>query len=182
MYLRQLWNFDNWTCILLPVVESPFFPGRTAFLKLGPDSAGVDPVLGCLFRKGWLLTSNDADLSLKHIILEFFPKVFGLNADESLDVEIAREKFHNLTKRTDRDIDGQFPRAEVAYGFVEVASEMMARSIRAVSEARGYAVSKHKMVSFGGAGGQPDVAFLGIRIVLTRWRFIYIIVVWYIFS
>ena len=141
------------------------------FFKVGPDSAAVDPEATCLFRKGGPLTSNDADLFLKHIIPEFFPKVFGLNADEPLHVEIVGEKFHEVRKRIDREVDGNLSPEEVAYGFMEVASEMMARSIRAVSEARGYTILKHNVVTFGGVGGQlvvAVVAFLGIKTVLIR--------------
>ena len=143
---------------------------ENGLFKVGPDSAAADPGPAA-YRKGGPLTLTDANLFLGRIIPEFFPKVFGPNADEPLDVEIVREKFYELTNRINRDINGNFSPEEVAYGFIEVANESMARPIRAVTEARGYAVSKHKMVSFGGAGGQHAVsvaASLGIGTVLIH--------------
>ncbi|GAA6049154.1 hypothetical protein JCM3770_003281 [Rhodotorula araucariae] len=43
---------------------------------------------------------------------------------------------------------------EVAFGFIKVANEIMARPIRALTEARGFSTSKHILAAFGGAGGQ----------------------------
>lgn len=41
---------------------------------------------------------------------------------------------------------------EVAYGFVKVAIEAIGRPIRSLTEGKGYALEKHTLSSFGGAG------------------------------
>ncbi|GMF27822.1 unnamed protein product [[Candida] boidinii] len=60
---------------------------------------------------------------------------------------------------------------EVAYGFITVANETMSRPIRQFTEARGFTTASHRLVSFGGAGGQHSVAIaasLGISTVLIH--------------
>lgn len=60
---------------------------------------------------------------------------------------------------------------EVALGFVSVANEAMCRPIRALTEARGFDVSKHVLASFGGAGGQHACAIakqLGMKTVFVH--------------
>lgn len=43
---------------------------------------------------------------------------------------------------------------EVAYGFIKIANETMTRPIRSLTEAKGHDSSKHRLSTFGGAGGQ----------------------------
>lgn len=43
---------------------------------------------------------------------------------------------------------------EVAYGFIRVANEAMARPIRNLTTMKGYDVTKHVLSCFGGAGPQ----------------------------
>lgn len=43
---------------------------------------------------------------------------------------------------------------EMIAGFITIANETMSRPIRTLTEARGFATSKHILASFGGAGGQ----------------------------
>lgn len=60
---------------------------------------------------------------------------------------------------------------EVAYGFLAVANETMTRPIRSITEAKGHDTSKHRLATFGGAGGQHAVAIaesLGIRQILVH--------------
>jgi 5-oxoprolinase (ATP-hydrolysing) len=81
---------------------------------------------------------------------EFFPKVFGANADLPLDAEVVRQKFQQLTA----DIgDGRTPE-EVAAGFLAIAVDKMANAIKKISLQRGYDVSEYTLCCFGGAGGQ----------------------------
>ena len=55
-------------------------------LKVGPESAGALPGPKC-YRHGGPLTITDANLLLGRIQPEFFPRVFGPNADEPLDAQ-----------------------------------------------------------------------------------------------
>lgn len=68
------------------------------------------------------------------------------------------EKFAELTAEINADnrANGrnEFTSVEVALGFLQVASEVMARPIRALTEARGFDTSDHILACFGGAGGQ----------------------------
>jgi 5-oxoprolinase (ATP-hydrolysing) len=60
---------------------------------------------------------------------------------------------------------------EVALGFIDVANEAMCRPIRALTEARGFDVSKHVLACFGGAGGQHACAIarqLGMKTVFVH--------------
>jgi 5-oxoprolinase (ATP-hydrolysing) len=55
---------------------------------------------------------------------------------------------------------------EVAYGFIRVAIEAMARPIRNLTTMKGFDVTKHFLATFGGAGPQFACAIaksLGMR-------------------
>jgi 5-oxoprolinase (ATP-hydrolysing) len=116
-----------------------------------------------------------------------FPQCFGPNEDQSLDPDASRIAFEELlqTIKTETGSDmtldemvraPHFPRPlassdvliasrrEQVYGFVTVANEAMARPIRTLTEARGFATSKHILASFGGAGGQHacEIAEVGL--------------------
>lgn len=143
---------------------------KNGLFVVGPESASSHPGPSC-YRKNGPLTVTDANLLLGRLIPEFFPKIFGPNEDESLDEEITRAKFVELTAEINKEIDSQLTVDEVAYGFIKVANETMARPIRQLTEARGHVVSQHRLVTFGGAGGQHAVAVaesLGIDTVLAH--------------
>jgi len=122
-------------------------------------------------RKGGPLTVTDANLFLGRLLPEFFPKIFGKNEDEPLDTEVTAKLFKELTDEINREHDGKMSREEVAYGFINIANEAMARPIRALTEARGYDTSHHRLATFGGAGGQHSCAIaerLGISQILIH--------------
>ncbi|GAV47860.1 hypothetical protein ZYGR_0I01560 [Zygosaccharomyces rouxii] len=143
---------------------------ENGLFRVGPDSATADPGPAA-YRKGGPLTITDANLLLGRLVPEFFPKIFGPNEDESLDLEATAKKFDELTEIINKDMSTQMSRDEVAFGFLKVANESMARPIRAITENKGHLVSKHRLVTFGGAGGQHAVAVaesLGIKEVLAH--------------
>jgi len=115
--------------------------------RVGPASAGADPGPAC-YGRGGPLTVTDANIMLGRIQPDYFPKVFGPNADGPLDADIVRAKFADLAREVGRDA------YEVAEGFFTVAVENMAAALKHVSVQRGYDVSKYTLVCFGGAGGQ----------------------------
>ena len=53
---------------------------------VGPESAGAEPGPVC-YRKGGHLAVTDANAALGRVIPEYFPKIFGPNEDQELDVE-----------------------------------------------------------------------------------------------
>jgi 5-oxoprolinase (ATP-hydrolysing) len=114
---------------------------------------------------------TDANLYLGRLLPEFFPKIFGKNEDEGLDSEASRKVLQELADQVNRETGKNLSADEVAYGFLTVANETMTRPIRSITEAKGHDTSKHRLATFGGAGGQHAVAIaesLGIRQILVH--------------
>ncbi|KAK3069742.1 hypothetical protein LTR53_011679 [Teratosphaeriaceae sp. CCFEE 6253] len=149
---------------------------RNGLFVVGPESAGAHPGPAC-YRKGGPLTITDANLFLGRLLPDFFPKIFGKKEDDGIDEQASQELFKELTGRINEEVagnDGQreaMTPDEVAYGFIKIANETMTRPIRSLTEARGHDTSKHRLATFGGAGGQHAVAIaeaLGIRQILVH--------------
>jgi 5-oxoprolinase (ATP-hydrolysing) len=121
--------------------------------RVGPDSAGANPGPAC-YRKGGPLTVTDCNVMLGKLTSDFFPPVFGPNADQPLDVETVRQKFQDLTDHINEVTSDTRTPEEVAEGFLYIAVENMANAIKKISVQRGYNVSRYALTSFGGAGGQ----------------------------
>jgi 5-oxoprolinase (ATP-hydrolysing) len=116
--------------------------------QVGPESAGADPGPAC-YRRGGPLTVTDANLLLGCIAADYFPSVFGPDANQPLDVDIVRQKFSDLAE----DVTAVTPES-VAEGFLAVAVESMANAIRKITIERGEDVRDFVLCSFGGAAGQ----------------------------
>ncbi|KAL4267288.1 Oxoprolinase family protein [Pleurotus pulmonarius] len=143
---------------------------RNGLFMAGPESAGAEPGPVC-YRKGGLLAVTDANLLLGRLIPDYFPKIFGKSEKEPLDHDASRAAFEPLVKEINASHENELSFDEVVYGFIKVANETMCRPIRALTEARGYATSKHVLASFGGAGGQHacEIAgLLGIKTILIH--------------
>lgn len=134
--------------------------------RVGPESAGADPG-PVSYGKGGHLAITDANLVLGRLIPEYFPKVFGENADQPLDKAAAISAFENLRQENNLDLTVE----EIAQGFVTVANEIMARPIREISIMKGHDIKTHSLACFGGAGGQHACAIardLGITKVIIH--------------
>ncbi|KAK8206535.1 hypothetical protein M8818_004368 [Zalaria obscura] len=148
---------------------------RNGLFVVGPESASAHPGPAC-YRKGGPLTITDANLFLGRLLPDFFPKIFGKKENEGLDSEASKKLFEELTQTINREIAGgnkdkEMTADEVAYGFIKIANETMTRPIRSLTEARGHDTSKHRLATFGGAGGQHAVAIaeaLGITQILVH--------------
>lgn len=148
---------------------------RNGLFVVGPESAGAHPGPAC-YRKGGPLTVTDANLFLGRLLPDFFPKIFGKNEDQGLDREASEQLFKELTAEIDKEVTGddrekKMSADEVAYGFIKIANETMTRPIRSLTEAKGHDTSKHRLATFGGAGGQHAVAIaesLGIKQILVH--------------
>lgn len=114
---------------------------------VGPESARAYPGPAS-YRNGGPLTVTDANLFLKRIDKNKFPKVFGPDQNQTMDDEIVADKFNELAQEIGISAH------EVASGFLDVAVETMASAIRKISIERGYDPKEFTLVSFGGAGGQ----------------------------
>ncbi|KAL1643079.1 hypothetical protein SLS58_005048 [Diplodia intermedia] len=147
---------------------------RNGLFVVGPESASAHPGPAC-YRKGGPLTITDANLFLGRLLPDFFPKIFGKNEDEPLDAEASKKLFEELTEKINKEVGGakekDMSMDEVAYGFIKIANETMTRPIRSLTEARGHDTSKHRLATFGGAGGQHAVAIaqaLGVSQILIH--------------
>ncbi|KAL4941187.1 hypothetical protein BDV06DRAFT_223341 [Aspergillus oleicola] len=126
---------------------------RNGLFVVGPESASSHPGPAC-YRKGGPLTVTDANLFLGRLIPDLFPKIFGKDENQSLDVDIVKDKFIALTNKINQDTGKTLTAEEVACGFLDVANEAMCRPIRALTEGKGYDIASHNLGVFGGAGGQ----------------------------
>ncbi|KAI0472581.1 5-oxoprolinase [Xylariaceae sp. FL0804] len=143
---------------------------RNGLFVVGPESVGAHPGPAC-YRKGGPAAVTDANLFLGRLLPDFFPKIFGPNEDEGLDVEASRRAIQELADHVNRETGRDMSPDEVAYGFITIANEAMTRPIRSITEAKGHDSSRHRLATFGGAGGQHAVAIadaLGIRQILVH--------------
>jgi len=135
-----------------------------ARLRVGPESAGANPGPAC-YRRGGPLTVTDANVLLGKIQPEFFPHVFGAEANKPLDKKTVTDKFAELSGQTG------LAKEALAEGFIRITVQQMANAIKKTSVARGYDVTAYLMQCFGGAGAQhaclvADV--LGIKQILIH--------------
>ena len=148
---------------------------RNGLFVVGPESAGAHPGPAC-YRKGGPLAVTDANLFLGRLLPDFFPKIFGKNEDEGLDASASEKLFKELTEQINKENshgkkEREMTPDEVAYGFIKIANETMTRPIRSLTEAKGHDTSRHRLATFGGAGGQHAVAIaeaLGIKQILVH--------------
>ncbi len=143
---------------------------RNGLFVVGPESAGAHPGPGC-YRKEGPATVTDANLFLGRLLPDFFPKIFGKNENEGLDVQASEKLLQELADKINKEDGKNMTADEAAYGFLTVANETMTRPIRSLTEAKGHDTSKHRLATFGGAGGQHAVAIaesLGIRQILVH--------------
>ena len=121
--------------------------------RVGPDSAGADPGPAS-YRRGGPLTVTDANLMAGKIQPRFFPKLFGASGNQSLDAEVAAEKFEELAQIIEKATGDERTPVQVAEGFLKIAVDNMANAIKRISIQRGYDVTEYTLNCFGGAGGQ----------------------------
>lgn len=116
-------------------------------LRVGPDSAGANPGPAA-YRRGGPLTVTDANVMVGKLLPDFFPRIFGPDADQPLDTRTVRSRFAALAAEI-----GCTPE-EAADGFIRIAVENMAQAIKKISVQRGHDVTGYALACFGGAGGQ----------------------------
>lgn len=86
-------------------------------------------------------------------------------------MEASRKVLQELADQVNKETGKNLTADEAAYGFLTVANETMTRPIRSITEAKGHDSSKHRLATFGGAGGQHAVAIadsLGIHQTLIH--------------
>jgi len=122
-------------------------------LTVGPDSAGADPGPAC-YGNGGPLAITDCNVVLGKLHPQYFPSIFGPEADQALLVDEVRERFAGLAKEIESATGRSRSVESLAEGFLAITADSMANAIKKISVERGYDVSTYTLVSFGGAGGQ----------------------------
>ncbi len=124
-----------------------------ARLRVGPESAAANPGPAS-YRRAGPLTITDANVLLGRIQPEFFPRVFGPAADESLDGDVVARRFAELAQRMTASTGRAITPEQAAGGALQIAVGSMANAVKRISVMRGYDVSAYTLQCFGGAGGQ----------------------------
>ena len=147
---------------------------ESGIFRVGPESAGAHPGPVC-YRKNGHLAITDANVVLGRVLPEYFPHIFGPHENEPLDVQGALQKMSEIQEQVNKHAaDSNVPEKsveEVAMGFIRVANEAMCRPIRALTQMRGYDITKHTLACFGGAGGQHACAIarnLGMKKIFVH--------------
>lgn len=101
---------------------------RSGSFVVGPESAGAHPGPAC-YRKGGPATVTDANVVLDRLLPQYFPKVFGTDERQALDVEASFRVLQALADQVnlfERESKGVrlWTVADVALGFVHVANEV----------------------------------------------------------
>ena len=124
-----------------------------ARLRVGPDSAGANPGPAC-YRRGGPLAVTDCNVMLGKIQPDFFPRVFGPQADQALDADIVRQQFKQLALEVNQATGLDMSAESLAEGFLSIAVGNMAEAIKRISVQQGHDVTTYALTVFGGAGGQ----------------------------
>lgn len=121
--------------------------------SVGPQSAGANPG-PCCYRRGGPLTLTDCNVMLGKIQPKFFPKTFGPQANQEIDMQTVKQHFQTLAEQIQQATGGKKTVEQVAEGYIHVAVENMANAIKKISVQRGYDVRQYVLNCFGGAAGQ----------------------------
>jgi 5-oxoprolinase (ATP-hydrolysing) len=139
------------------------FDGERA--RVGPDSAGAMPGPAGYGRNG-PPTVTDANIVLGRIQADHFPKTFGVNGTEALDIAASQRALAKLAQEM-----GLPSKEAAAEGFLAVAIENMAQAIKQISIGEGVDPAQYALSGFGGAGGQHACKVaeaIGVRTVLLH--------------
>jgi 5-oxoprolinase (ATP-hydrolysing) len=143
---------------------------NNGMLLVGPESSGADPGPVC-YRKNGYLSITDANLVLGRLIPGYFPKIFGPDANQPLDLFAARKAFESLAAEISKETSIIMSAEQLAQGFIDLANESMARPIREVSVMKGHDIKDHVLACFGGAAAQHACAIarkLGIKKIFVH--------------
>ncbi|GMG83421.1 hydantoinase B/oxoprolinase family protein [Paralimibaculum aggregatum] len=133
-------------------------------LRVGPESAGANPGPTC-YGRGGPLAVTDANVVTGRLRPEFFPAIFGPEANRPLDAGATRAAFEALAAEVGKPVE------ELAEGFLQIAVENMANAIKKISVQQGHDVTEYCLTVFGGAGAQHACAIadtLGMETCLVH--------------
>ena len=130
-------------------------------LQVGPESAGAQPGPAC-YGAGGPLTLTDVNLLLGYLQ----PARFEIPISRSE----AERRFEEIRHAIAQSGGTPPNKLTLLQGFLDIANERMADTIRKVSIRKGYDPADYVLVAFGGAGGQHACGVaerLGIRTILV---------------
>ena len=122
-------------------------------LRVGPDSAGANPGPAC-YRRSGPLAVTDCNVMLGKLHPDFFPKTFGADANQPLDVTEVWQKFQSFATEVEAATGQSQTPERLAEGALHIALENMTNAIKEISVQRGYDITEYTLCCFGGAGGQ----------------------------
>lgn len=111
---------------------------RSGLFVVGPESSSAHPGPVC-YRRGGPLAVTDANLFLGRLRPEYFPKIFGPNQDQPLDLDATTAAMNRMTDEINSYFAAKAAKdgtratvmtpTEVAMGFIAVANEAMCRPV-----------------------------------------------------
>lgn len=122
-------------------------------LRVGPQSSGSNPGPAS-YGKGGRLSLTDCHVVLGRLPVAHFPHILGNDGQSPLDIDAARTAMGKLQAEIGRDSARIYTIEALAEGYLDIATEHMARAIKAITIERGQDIEDHVLVAFGGAGGQ----------------------------
>lgn len=122
-------------------------------LSVGPKSAGAYPGPAS-YRNGGPLTLTDCQVALGRIIPKYFPKVFGEEANLSLDMEPVRRELEELSQEIFSVSNKRLNAVQIAEGAIQISVEKMAHAIRQAFIDKGGPIEEYALMGFGSAAGQ----------------------------
>lgn len=84
---------------------------------------------------------TDCNVLLGKIQPDFFPSVFGPDADQPLDVAAVRARFAAMAEEVRTATGREMSAEQLAEGFLEIAVGNMAEAIKRISVQRGHDVT-----------------------------------------
>src|SRR5687767_14531555 len=103
-----------------------------ARFRVGPDSAGANPGPAS-YRRGGPLAVTDCNVMLGRLNPDFFPRIFGRDADQTLDREVVAAKFEALAAEISTASGKKISAEAAAEGFMKIAVANMANAIKEIS-------------------------------------------------
>lgn len=138
--------------------------------RVGPESAGADPGPAA-YGLGGPLTVTDCNVMLGRLQPDSFPRSFGPDHKQPIDVAAVVTGFTEMAARIASETGDERNPDEVAEGFLKIAVSNMANAIKKISVQQGRDVTNYSLCCFGGAGGQHACAVadeLGMTTVLIH--------------
>jgi len=126
--------------------------------KVGPESAGADPGAAC-YGAGGPLTLSDVNLLLG--------RIHTSNFSIPVDRMASEKKLQEILNQIERSQQNTTDRTTALTGFLQIANERMAETMKKISMQKGFNPSEFALVAFGGAGGQHACAVADLLDIST---------------